>query len=129
MAVGDLSKNFSRSEFACKCGCGTTKMNMPFMERLQTAREYAGIAFNISSGGRCVIHNKRIEGKKDSAHLPDMDGESHAADITFKNGFQLFIIVSALLKAGFRRIGINFKYKFVHVDNDSGKPQDTIFSY
>lgn len=124
-----ITKNFSLREMACKCGCGSTKMDAGFMIMLQLAREYAGIPFNISSGARCIVHNKRIGGKKDSAHLPDRAGDSHAADITFKDGFQLFIIINALLNAGFRRIGINFKLKFVHVDNDSGKPQDTIFSY
>ena len=96
------TKNFSLREMACKCGCGSTKMDAGFMVMLQLAREYAGIPFNISSGARCIVHNKRIGGKKDSAHLPDKIGESHAADITFRNGFELFIIINALFKAGFK---------------------------
>jgi hypothetical protein len=52
-----------------------------------------------------------------------------AADIATPTGKERFLIIKALLEAGFTRIGINFSKNFVHVDVDSTKPSPTIFSY
>ena len=124
-----LTKNFTREEFACKCGCGLDTISIALVELLQLARDKCPFPFRISSGCRCQKHNKSVGGKPDSAHQQNAKGICTATDILFDNGFQLFVLINALLSVGFRRIGINFKLKFIHVDIDETKPQDTIFSY
>jgi uncharacterized protein YcbK (DUF882 family) len=97
-------------------------MDAEFLEMLDSAREIAGIPFIITSGYRTKAHNKKVGGKSDSAHLT-----GHAADIKVNGSRQRWQIVEACIKAGFTRIGI--ANTFVHVDNDSTKPKDVIWTY
>jgi len=50
-----------------------------------------------------------------------------AADIACRGSRDRFIIVTALLEAGFDRIGIGDG--FVHCDTDWEKPSNVIFTY
>ena len=50
-------------------------------------------------------------------------------DIKFKNNVDLFNIVSALMKVGFVRVGINYDSKFVHCDISMDKTQKVLFTY
>jgi len=115
---------FELTEFTCKCGCGRNFMDSDFLERLDRARELAGIPFTITSGFRCEKHNRESGGKLDSAHL-----SGHAADIATPTSGIRFRVLKALLDAGFRRIGWNAPKKFVHVDSDPQKSQDVAFDY
>lgn len=114
---------FSRKELECKC-CGTCLIASELVERLNEAREIAGIPFVITSGYRCEKHNQNVGGVADSAHV-----FGKAVDIAFKNSNQCFKIVKALYDVGFRRIGINFNKSFVHCDIDNTKQQDVLFKY
>jgi len=60
--MGDLSKNFSRYEFTCKCGCGFDKINPKIVELCQELRDFIGEdePIIITSGCRCETHNKDI---------------------------------------------------------------------
>jgi len=66
--MGDLTKNFSRSEFACKCGCGFDTVDIVMVNELQRLRDKYG-RITITSGCRCVKHNKAEGGGKFSQHL------------------------------------------------------------
>ena len=127
--MGDLSKNFSKSEITCKCGCGLSSISLGLIEKLQNMRIQCGFPFTITSGCRCAKHNKAVGGKLDSAHLPDPAGICHAVDIAFATSNQLYAIIGAAIAFGVKRIGINFAKRFVHIDDDKGKPQPVIFSY
>ena len=116
-------KYFKESEFTCKCGCKENKMQSSTMLLLDMARQFAGCPFVITSGYRCEQHNKNVGGSRTSSHLT-----GYAADIKYSNELQLVRIIYGLTLAGFKRIGINADKKFVHVDNDPGKP-DAIFTY
>jgi hypothetical protein len=52
--MGDLSRDFSRDEFACPC-CGESKMDPEFVDRLQSLRDKYGKPFSPVKGGgyRC----------------------------------------------------------------------------
>lgn len=118
-------RHFRVSEFACKCGqCGpkggADRMSSELLERLEEARELAGIPFVISSGFRCPAHNKAVGGVPDSAHA-----RGHAVDIRCVDSHSRFVIVQALLDAGFRRIEL--APTWIHVDCDPDKPQDVAF--
>ena len=54
--MGDVSDNFSRSEFACKCGCGFNSVDVALLDALEQVREKFG-PVSITSGNRCPKHN------------------------------------------------------------------------
>jgi len=116
------NKYFSKGEFACKCGCGFDNIHPSLLVGLIKAREAAGIPFAITSGCRCIKHNKNVGGVSDSTHTKGL-----AADIKTDTGAKKFKIIKALLDVGFRRIGIS--KNFVHVDIDYTRTTDTIWDY
>lgn len=122
--MAKLSKNFDSAEFRCKCGCGFDTPDKELISKLQRARDIYAKPMFITSGCRCPKHNKNVGGVSSSAHIT-----GKAADIATPSGKERFLIIKALLEAGFTRIGINFSKNFVHVDVDSTKPSPTIFSY
>lgn len=91
------------------------KMNPDFLSMIDDARDLAKIPFSINSGYRTEVHNKRIKGSKTSSHLI-----GKACDIHCNNSTDRLIMVTALLGAGFTRIGIG--KTFIHCDNDNTKP-------
>ncbi len=116
-----ITSNFADYELWCK-HCGKVDMDSDFMEMLQIARELAGIPFIITSGYRCGEHNAAVGGVPDSSHVRGL-----AVDIRVRNNNGRYIILKALLEAGFTRIGIGDG--FLHVDNDTRKTQDIIWTY
>ena len=51
--------NFSRSEMACRCGCGHDEMDQEFMRMLQSLRDEIG-PMPVTSGFRCDAHNNDV---------------------------------------------------------------------
>ena len=92
------------------------------MDMLNYARKVANIPFIINSGYRCEAHNKEVDGVENSAHTRGL-----AVDIKTTNSTKRFIIVSALLRAGFKRIGVG--KTFIHCDADKTLPQGVMFDY
>ena len=97
-------------------------MNEEFLQRLDEAREYAGIPFIINSAWRSEEDNKRVGGKPNSSHLKGL-----AVDIKATNSRQRGLILDALRSVGFSRIGI--AKRFIHVDMDFDKDQDVTWLY
>jgi len=105
---------FKESEFECKCGCGLNNMSEVLKKKLDEARKIANIPFVINSACRCEEHNKNVGGELKSSHLKGL-----AVDIKSLTNIDNFLIVSALMNVGFKRILI---YKrFIHVDMDYEK--------
>lgn len=94
--MGDMTKNFNRTEFACRC-CGKNNISPLVVEYCQRIREAVGRPLHIECGTRCQKHNAELTGSAaNSAHLTGM-----AADI-WANGMsnaQLGAIVKALYQA------------------------------
>lgn len=63
-----VSKNFKRSEFACKCGCGFCAVDVELVEIAELARKLIG-PFTPNSVCRCVKHNRDIGGEPGSKHV------------------------------------------------------------
>ena len=118
------TKHFSDYELSCRCGCGFCITDKDFLDKLEYARELANIPFVITSGARCLKHNRSVGGVDSSAHTKGL-----AVDISFKDSHQCFVIVDSLYRAGFKRLGINFDKSFVHCDVDNEKPQYVLFKY
>ena len=75
-ASNEKSNYFQRSEFACKCGCGTNKVQPDLIDMLNVIREAFGRKVTVTSGTRCVANNAAHRGATNSNHLT-----GHAADI------------------------------------------------
>ena len=116
-------KYFLESEFDSPDSVGSgNMMETDFLEMLDIARDIAGFPFIINSGFRTIAHNQKIGGVKNSSHLMGW-----AADLHCGTGKRRFLMIEALLDAGFTRLGIGDT--FIHADCDPNKPQMTIWTY
>jgi len=116
-----FARFFKPEEFRCPC-CGEVKIDPLLVSMLDAAREMAGVPFIITSGYRCERHNREVGGKPDSAHLKGL-----AADIATSSAEERYKIFEALIRVGFRRLGIG--KDFVHADIDPRKPQGLLWLY
>ena len=98
------------------------RMDHEFLDMLDVARSIAGVPFAINSGYRTAKHNKKVGGSTNSSHL-----RGKAADIACTNSASRYRIMSALIAAGFTRIGIGAT--FIHVDNDTVKTPGVAWLY
>ena len=101
-------------------------MDNAFLQMLDDARGIAGIPFKITSGYRTKEYNKDLlkrgyKASKNSSHLI-----GKACDIAVGSGNERYIIINALIKAGFRRLGV--AKTFIHCDNDETK-NNSIWTY
>lgn len=123
-----LTKNFTKEEATCRCGCGFVVVVMDLILPLQDARDIAGIPFPIESWCRCQKRNAVVGGKKDSSHL---DGWAVDIKLTWAPGRTRdntrWIIIDALMQVGFNRFGI--AETFIHTDRDPRKPAERIWCY
>ena len=120
--MATVLRHFTPAEFRCKCGCGAgvEKMDADLLKMLDEARDIAGIPFSLTSAYRCAKHNKAVGGVEDSAHT-----RGYAVDIRCVDSHSRFVMLQALLEAGFRRIEL--APTWIHVDNDPDKPRDVAF--
>ena len=122
-----MEEYFTDEELACPC-CKKININADFRNRLNLAREYAGVPFIVNSCCRCVEHNKDVGGKPWSSHLikdhPE-DRKCNAIDLHVKDKYARYKIMESLMKVGFTRFG---DYPtFIHADLDETKPQECIW--
>jgi zinc D-Ala-D-Ala carboxypeptidase len=116
---------FKESEFSCNCGeCskGFKDMDENSLALLFMARSIAKTPFSLTSAIRCKKWNEIEGGGEDSSHLTGF-----AFDIFTPNSRARFKILSALLDAGFKRIGIG--KDFIHADHDINKPAKVMWPY
>lgn len=130
-----LTKNFNLSEFlksntATRLNI-TEQFNPPqfvidnidnLAQQLQIARDYFGEPMVFSSGYRCLKLNKAVGGVANSAHT-----SGSAVDIEFYSEAHAKKLIEALIKAGFKRIGLG--WSFIHVDIDHTKPTPACWLY
>lgn len=105
-----LSANFSREEFACKCGCGFDHISLELVEVLQDVRNHFGKPIKVTSACRCEEHNYRVGGAKKSKHLLGI-----AADIVVK-GVSPDEVVGYLTETYPTRYGVGKYNSFTHID-------------
>lgn len=123
-----MMKYFRYHEFDSPLQEGSGQlMDKYFLEMLDNARGIAGIPFTITSGFRIEQDIDRLldagyKVSRNSSHLKGL-----AVDIATPSSQHRYIIIDALLKAGFNRIGI--ADTFVHVDADLDKAPFVIWTY
>lgn len=117
------AKYFKESEFkACVPSCSLQDMNQATMNKLDAARELAGIPFVLNSAYRSPAWEKK-HGRSGTGAHPNRCG----VDIRCNTSANRFKVVTSCLAVGFKRIGIGKTY--VHVDNDESKTQNLIWDY
>lgn len=120
--MGDLTKNISRHEVTCRCGCGFNTIDHKVVTIVQEVADYFAKERNIersvvfiNSGARCTRHNKRVGGKLKSQHP-----KCRAIDFTIK-GVPPNLVATFLESKYMNEYGIGrYKY-FTHIDTKSGK--------
>jgi uncharacterized protein YcbK (DUF882 family) len=114
--MGDLSKHFSRSEFACKCGkCEPIAVDYKLVQILEMVRTHFDAAVIITSGYRCPKHNKKVKGARASKHMLGI-----AADIKV-SGVEPIDVYSAIDAAYPNDLGLKVYSSWVHVDSRQDK--------
>ena len=117
--MGDLSTNFSKAEFACKCGCGfgleDGDVSAELVILLENIRSDVGGPVRLNSGCRCETHNRNEGG---AVHSPHKLGE--AADIQVEGGRHRFIVQYAAHIHGAE--GVGTAKTFIHVDTHHSSP-------
>ena len=99
--------NFTRNEFACRCGCGAADMDPDFMERLQRLRVRCGFPFTITSGFRCEAYNR-------ARGYTQTHASGKAADIATQTGQRRYDLITEAKSFGFTGIGV--ASDFTHLD-------------
>lgn len=123
-----MYKYFKLHEFESPDEPGSGEMmDLGLLEKLDLARDIAGFPFIINSGYRSIAHNQKLKEQgykvaKNSSHLLGL-----AVDIHCTDSRKRYILMDALLVAGFTRIGIGSS--FIHVDVDEEKSQCVIWTY
>lgn len=115
------SKFFKDDEFK-RVACSRSDINDESLERLDRAREIAGIPFILNSAYRSPETEKAHGRSGSGAHTL-----GRAFDIRCTDNASRYLIVFGALAAGFRRIGIGST--FVHLDDSTTHPTPRIWLY
>lgn len=84
----NISKDFKRSDFACKCGCGFDDIDLRIVDLCQRIKDKLNSPLRINSACRCTQHNKDIYGRiPDPGHTKGL-----AVDIRFNDELECNII-------------------------------------
>jgi zinc D-Ala-D-Ala carboxypeptidase len=97
-------------------------MDSLLLDKLDLARDICGFPLIINSGYRSIEHNKKVGGVANSSHLLGL-----AVDIHCTDSRKRFMLLDALLVAGFDRVGLAATY--IHVDVDPEKKPCVIWTY
>lgn len=93
------------------------------VQKLDKARDLAGVPFIIDSGLRTPEHNATLpDAVSNSAHL-----RGFACDLRCKDSVTRFKMVNALQAVGFKRLG--FGKNFIHADCDPSLPANVYWHY
>ena len=119
--MGNLTANFNREEYACKCGCGKDNIKDELATKVQLVRDIVKRGIRINSGIRCEKHNVAIKATPSSSHI-----DGWAADLSYHGSAERYQILNAALQV-FDRVGI--AKTFIHVDVDRNKSPGVIWLY
>ena len=96
-----ITKNFTRNEFQCSCGCSAQMVDEMLVQKLQTIRTVYDTPLKITSGYRCVKHNAAVGGAKSSKHLYGI-----AADVKDPTGKLNPVALAILASNTFGGVGV-----------------------
>ena len=112
----ELSDNFSREEFKCKCGnCNFDTVDYELVVVLEAMRNHFEQPITINSACRCARHNASVGGAPGSKHLYGI-----AADVVVKNILPEDVY-AYLIRAYPDKYGIGCYNSFTHIDVRNSK--------
>ena len=121
--MGDLTKNISRHELACSCGCGFDTMDWETLNVVQEVCDWAAerldqdkVTLRINSACRCPKHNEAEGGSKNSQHM-----RARAMDIVIV-GLDPALVHQYLTGRFVGKYGIGKYDSFTHIDTRSNGP-------
>ena len=114
------SKYFLINETACRCHCGFD-IQPGFLRRLDELREKVGHPLVLSSGARCVAHNKAVGGAEHSRHIQGDAADITLVPLTIKQRYNL---LKAALEMG---LTVGVRADIYHIDCRPGQP--LVFTY
>ena len=113
-----LTKNFSKSEFECSCGCEMPKEILYNVQKvanqLQIIRDRVNVPIKVNSAYRCLYHNRYIGSKDSSQHVL-----GKAADIVIQGQIpeQTANLIELLISKGdILQGGLGLYNTFTHYD-------------
>jgi len=110
--MSDLTKNFSRREFSCKCGCGFDDISPDLVADLQALRDALGKPIRVVSGCRCAKRNAAVGGAKSSQHLTGCAADIQVDGMTPYEVKSVVLLHCPRIVAG----GIGLYDAFLHAD-------------
>tara|TARA_B100000959_G_scaffold147137_1_gene154500 strand:+ start:400 stop:762 length:363 start_codon:yes stop_codon:yes gene_type:complete len=119
--MGDLTANFNRIEYACRCGCGKDDIKDELAMKVQLVRDTLNRSITINSGIRCSNHNSTINATPTSSHI-----DGWAADLKYTGSAERYTLLYAIMPV-FDRVGI--AKTFIHVDVDANKTAGVVWLY
>lgn len=81
----DVIKNFKKSEFTCKCGCGLNNIQLEVVKIADEVREHFGSPAIVTSGTRCPKHNAEVGGVANSRHLQGKAIDMYVQNISWND--------------------------------------------
>ena len=119
--MGDLTRDFSRAEFACKDGCGYDAIDVALVDALQQLRDIIGRPLVVLSGCRCAAHNANVGGVGNSQHMLGKAADVHAPSWRPRAAYSQPMSARALYAAAakipsFHGLGVDDQRGFVHLD-------------
>ena len=127
LMVDMITPNFSKSEMACRCGCGIFEMDDEFVRMLQELRNQMNGPFHVTSARRCVTHNHEVSTAKNKKNGVYTLGQ--ASNILI-SGERAMLLFEKARQIGFSGIGLSqrgpHRDRFVHLDT---KPRNALWSY
>ena len=125
--VDMITPNFSKSEMACRCGCGIYEMDDEFMRMLQELRNEMNGPLRVTSARRCDRHNDAVSTAKNKKNAVYNLGQ--ASNILI-SGERTMLLFEKARKVGFSGIGLsqkgNHSSRFLHLDT---LPRKALFRY
>ncbi len=136
--MGNLTNNFSRKEFACKCGCGFDTIDYELLNAIQHCVDRFTSSFNkpitvvINCGCRCKKHNDDLRALFKTSN--GAQGEDTAVESQHQYGrasdLRFFVDkvqippkdVANFFDANYKRFGIGVYSTFTHVDSRTNGP-------
>ncbi len=126
----DYKNLFKQNQITCKCGCGYSAISKQLMDMVYQLRLLINMPLTVTSGCRCLKHNRSIGSNDTSSHITGLAIDiaiPHKNNQEFIDNLDKMIFFAGVV--GFKRIGINRDKKFIHLDVDYNKIHPSVFKY
>lgn len=123
-----MYKWFKMSEFDSPDQPGSGELMEPaVVQALDIARDIYGFPMVVTSGFRTIEYNRQLIEQGYNASPKSSHLLGWAVDIAVPNSERRFLMLEALLDAGFHRIGVGDS--FIHADLDPNKTPNCLWVY